>query len=152
MSRLACTLVMSLLCVGATSCSNDTTAGRNSSDADPFAGFFAHPSSGMLELRRGETEGTYRGEMRADFGPFPVELTRDRDLARGTVTYGGKNHPLQLENTRRGLVLTVDGTRAEAPLQRHENRKAYEKRFKARGGYQGEAADIEVEPVTRPAK
>jgi hypothetical protein len=65
------------------------------------------------------------------------------------VTYGGASHPLQVESTAQGLLLTVDGTRAEAPLRRFKDMKAYEKWFAAQGGYQGEIVD--VEPTTRTA-
>ena len=147
MSRSAVAVVLSAVCVIATACSSSTSGKGNASSGDPFVGFFAHPSFGMLELKRGEAEGKYHGSMWADFGPFPVELTREGNLARGTVSYGGASHPLQVENTPLGLVLIADGTRAEAPLQRYKDMKAYEKWFAAQGGYQGT-----IEVTTQPSR
>ena len=108
---------------------------------DPFVGFFAHPSSGAVELRA-VGDGQDRGSMWGDFGPFPVEGTRDGDTIRGTVTYGGSARPFELERTAQGMVLTADGSRAQAPLQRYRDQRAFEGWFSAQGGYR---AEIEVE-------
>jgi hypothetical protein len=149
MTRSVFKLLLGIFCVGTISCSGRGGKARLSA-ADPFVGFFAHPSTGMLELKRGGAEGKYRGSMWADFGPFPVELTRSGSVARGTVTYGGTGHPLLVEHTSQGLVLTVDGAQAEAPLQRYKSSSAYQKWFEAHGGYQAEITDDE--PATQPAK
>lgn len=148
MSGSAFALAIGISCVAAISCSSAHGGKGYSSASDPFVGFFAHPSTGMLELQRGDTEGKYHGSMWVDFGPFPVELTRVGNVARGTVTYGDDSHPLQVEHTPQGLILTADDTQAEAPLQRYKNMEAYRKWFEAQGGYQ---VEISVdEPTTRP--
>ena len=105
-----------LLCLMAVSCAGD-----------PFHGFFAHPSVGMLDLRRTETEGRYIGSIWADgMGPLPVEVKRDGNVARGLMTYGGRVQPMEVENSRRGLIVTIEGVRCEnAPLQRYKNDKDY---------------------------
>jgi hypothetical protein len=146
MDRSAFSMLALLACFIGGACSSSTNK-NGATSTDPFVGFFAHPSSGMLELKPARAEGKYQGSMWADFGPFPVELTREGSIARGTVTYGGASHPLQVESTPQGLVLTADGTRAEAPLQRYKDMKAYEKWFAAQGGYQ---ATIEV--TTQPSR
>jgi hypothetical protein len=148
MNRSAITMLTTcLFAIAALSCQRDASTG---STTDPFVGFFAHPSSGAIELRRAGDDHKYTGSMWADFGPFPVEVTRDGDVARGTVTYGGAAHPLQLEHSSAGLILTADGTRADAPLQRYKDRQAYEDWFASKGGYQGTA--VEIKPTTRPAR
>jgi hypothetical protein len=147
MSRLTLSILALFICVIELACSSSTNSKNSAKSADPFVGFFAHPSSGMLELKPADGKGKYRGSMWADFGPFPVELTRDGNIARGTVAYGGASHPLQVESTPQGLVLTAEGTRAEAPLQRYDDMKAYEKWFAAQGGYQ---ATIKV--TTQPSR
>jgi hypothetical protein len=150
MTRSALSIVAAFVCMIGASCTGSTNGKSNASSADPFAGFFAHPSSGRIELKPAGEPGEYKGSMWTDFGPFPVELTREGNVARGTVTYEGASHPLQLESTPQGLVLTADGTRAEAPLQRYKDVKAYEKWFAAQGGYQGKI--VEIEPAARPAR
>lgn len=150
MNRSALSIVAALACMIGASCTGSTNGKGNASSTDPFVGFFAHPSSGRIELKPAGAAGQYEGSMWADFGPFPVELTREGNVARGTVTYGGASHPLQLESTPQGLVLTADGTRAEAPLQRYKDVKAYEEWFAAQGGYQGKI--VEIEPARRPVR
>src|SRR5688500_9945402 len=149
MNRWASVSILVALLLAA-SCSTQRGEKGGSPSADPFVGFFAHPSSGLLELNAAG-EGKYRGPMWADFGTFPVEGTRDGHVVRGTVTYGGAAHPPEVESTPQGLVPTADGTRAEAPLRRYKDMKAYEKWFRSQGGYQ---AEIEVDPApeTQPAQ
>ena len=150
MKRSALAVFAILVCIIGGGCSTSTN-GKSDAPADPFAGFFAHPGSGMLELKPGEGGGKYQGSMWADFGPFPVELTREGNVARGTVTYGGARHPLQVESTPQGLALTVDGIRAEAPLLRYTDMKAYKKWYESRPGYQGTVVE-KIEPSPRPAR
>jgi hypothetical protein len=147
MTRSVLWTLASLTCVLGAGCSNMASEKSRAATSDPFVGFFAHPSSGMLELARADGDGKYRGSMWADFGPFPVELTREGNIARGTVTYGGASHPLQVDSTPQGLVVTADGTPAEAPLQRYKDMKAYEKWFATQGGYQAT-----IEAATQPSR
>jgi hypothetical protein len=146
MTRSVFWMLATLACFTGGACSSSTSK-NSATSADPFIGFFAHPGFGMLELKPAGAEGKYNGSMWADFGPFPVELTREGNVARGTVTYGGESHPLQVESTPQGLVLTADGTRGEAPLQRYKDKNAYEKWFAAQGGYQ---ATVKV--TTQPSR
>jgi hypothetical protein len=132
------------IAVAAGSCSSrDGGVGGSSASGDPFEGFFANPSVGMLELRRADGEGKYRGSMWADVGPFPVEGTRQGEIVRGTVTYGGEAHPLEIESRQGGLVLTESGTRAEGMLRRFKTRQAFEKWMEGQGGFEGRAVDVE---------
>jgi hypothetical protein len=101
------------------------SANRSTPPAEPFAGFWGDPASGAVELTPAG-EGRYTGSLWADFGPFPVKLQRDGDVARGTVAYGGEDHPLELKWTPAGLVLICDGITAQAPLKPFKNQKAYE--------------------------
>jgi hypothetical protein len=113
---------------------------KGSASSDPFEGFFANPSVGTLELKS-QGDAKYGGSMTADFGPFPVEGTRQGNVIRGTVTYGGRAHPLEIESTSGGLVLTESGTRAEGMLRRFKNRREFEKWMEQQGGYQGKAVE-----------
>jgi hypothetical protein len=141
---LAVMSVTVTVAIAAGSCSSrDGGGGGSSASGDPFEGFFANPSVGMLELRRADGEGKYRGSMWADFGPFPVEGTRQGEIVRGTVTYGGEAHPLEIESTSGGLVLTESGTRAQGMLRRFKNRQAFEKWMEGQGGLEGRAVDVE---------
>ena len=103
MTRFALSMIIAAACLTGMACSNSNRGKGGASSTDPFVGFFAHPSFGMLELQRGDGEGKYRGSMWADSGLFPVVLTRDGDVVRGTFAYGGANHPLQVENSPQGL-------------------------------------------------
>lgn len=144
-------VVAILTCVILAGCSSTTNKKSRDSSIDPFAGFFAYPSSGALELAPAG-QGKYRGSMYADFGPFPVELTRDGNVARGSVSFGDASQPLhsqplQVESTPQGLVVTVNGKQADAPLQRYKDMNAYAEWFRAQGGYQGT-----IDPATRPSR
>jgi hypothetical protein len=141
MKRSGISVIIVLACLIGMGCSSATGIKRRPAAGDPFVGFFAHPDSGMLELKRADGEGKYRGFMWADFGPYPVELVRDSAVAVGTVTYGGANHPLRVESTARGLILTADGTRGEAPRRPFEDQKAFEKWFEAQGGYRANVVE-----------
>jgi hypothetical protein len=134
-------------CFIASACSSKKDRGTT---GDPFVGFFAHPSYGMVELKRADGEGQFEGSMWGDAGPFPVKVTRNGNAARGTVAYGGASHPIELTPAPQRLLMTLDGTQAETPLQRYENMDAYQKSFQAQGGYQAEVT-IEA-PTTQPAR
>jgi hypothetical protein len=96
---------------------------------DPFDGFFAHPSGGALDLRRTETEGRYTGSLWVDvMGPIPVEVKRDGNVARGLMTYGGRVQPIEVENSGRGLIVTIEGVRGENAWQRYKDGKDYANR------------------------
>jgi hypothetical protein len=77
MNRLVVFTLGTLICVVGPGCSGSTNGKSSAPSGDPFVGFFAHPSSGALELQRADGEGKYQGSMWADFGPFAVELTRE---------------------------------------------------------------------------
>ena len=133
MNRLAM-MVMVAVVIAATACSSSPSSKSSSPPVDPFSGFFANPSAGMLELHR-DADGKYRGSFWADFGPFPVEMTHNDNVASGTVTYAGARHAFQVENTPQGLVFSDDGEKAPAPLLKYKDQKAYETWFAAQGGY-----------------
>jgi hypothetical protein len=148
MRRLSFVVLLGLFCILTTSCANTTTSNGDANTGDPFVGFFANPSSGMIELHRADIDGKYRGSLWADYGPFPIEVTRQGNTASGTVSYGGAIDSLRVESTPQGIVLTVDGTRAQAPLQRYKDMETYAKWFQAQGGYQA----IAVEVTTKPSR
>src|SRR5690349_16018957 len=90
--------------------------------ADPFEGFFAHPSVCALELHRDPADGVYRGSLWADFGPFPVEATRKDNKLVGTVSYNRqdmKPSTFEVESTAQGLIVSTAGNRGSAPLKRY---------------------------------
>jgi hypothetical protein len=101
----------------------------------------------MLELRPDDDEDHYRGSLWSDFGPFPIKARREGDVVRGTVTYGGSAHPIEIESTPQGLILTTDGTRAQSPLRQYADRHAYEKWLTAQGGYGAEAVEGTKQPT-----
>jgi hypothetical protein len=92
---------------------------------DPFVGFHAAPYDAMLELKRSAGEGNYRGSFWSDGGPFSVDLTRDGNVARGTVNYGGSVSPFRAESTSRGLILTIDGVLSPTPLQCYRSQQEF---------------------------
>ena len=93
---------------------------------DPFVGFHAAPNVAMLELKDSAGDGKYHGSLWSDGGPFSVDLTRDGNLARGFVNYGGRVSPIQAESTSRGLVLTIDGVANPAPLHCYRSSQEYQ--------------------------
>lgn len=136
MKRSFHVLLAFLIGMGGTACSSSMNGKKQAAAADPFVGFFANPSVGTLELNRGDGEGKYVGWVAVDFGPYPVELTREGNIAVGTVTYGGESHPMQVESTPEGLLLSGEGSAASPPLIRYKNIEAYKKWFEEQGGYQ----------------
>ena len=93
---------------------------------DPFVGFHAAPNVAMLELKRSSGEGKYHGSLWSDGGPFPVDLTRDGSIARGTVNYGRSVRSIQAESTSRGLILTIEGVANPTPLHCYRSPQEYQ--------------------------
>jgi hypothetical protein len=109
-------------------------------------GFYAAANVGMLELKRSDKDGKYYGSFWADYGPLPVELTREGDIARGTVSYGGVVRPLQLESTSDGLIVIIDGKRAKTALHYYTNRQEYERTLVLNGGPAATSVEVTTQP------
>jgi hypothetical protein len=136
MKHIACIFAALVLSILPGGCSHSARASHAPApSSDPFAGFFAHPGFGKLELKGPDAGGKYQGTMWSDSGPFPVELTRNGNSARGTVTYAGAPHSLSVQSTDQGLVLTADGTRAPEPLRRYKDMQSYKTWLATQGGY-----------------
>ena len=142
MSRSILITVATLICTTGTSCATGPTP----CTADPFVGFHAAQSLAMLELKRSEKDGKYYGSLWVDGGPFPVELTRDGNLANGTARIGGAVRPLQAQSTPQGLVLVIDGESTKTALHCYPSPKAYEKQPGMTGNSYGTVIQITTQP------
>jgi hypothetical protein len=115
--------IATLIAAACTSCQSPACT-----PGDPFVGFHAAPYV-WLELKRAAGDGKYHGSFWSDGGPFTVDLTRDGNVARGTVNYGGSIRPIQAESTSRGagaMASLADApTRGDSSLRSRASRSPH---------------------------